>query len=246
MSSLKLPFFSPSSRHYRDHLISGNHESVWPGTASIYHSRDSGGECGVLSTSMLPLPHPATATSPWWSYDVGLIHLVGMGTEHDYSVGSAQHQWLENDLRSVNRSHTPWVIFTGHRPMYVDSSACCGWGIPDDVCHDICKDYTDVGVMRSLQGSIEPLLRRYRVNLAFAGHFHNVQRQSAVFEDQVIQKSVLKYDAEGNVIQYICSIVVVHHHVALPRVGNEVHFQEDPNATVWMVIGERCVMHHII
>jgi len=171
---------------------------VWPGTASIYQSHDSGGECGVLSTSMLPLPYPATPDEPWWSYDIGSIHLVGMGTEHNYSVDSPQYRWLEEDLRSINRTHTPWVIFSGHRPMYVDSSACCGWGVPDDVCDDICLAYTNVGAMRSLQDNIEPLLQKYRVNLAFAGHFHNVQRQSAVFQGKVVQRSSLRHDDAGD------------------------------------------------
>jgi len=121
-----------------------------------------------------------------------------MGTEHNYSVDSPQYRWLEEDLRSINRTHTPWVIFSGHRPMYVDSLACCGWGVPDDVCDDICLAYTNVGVMRSLQDNIEPLLQKYRVNLAFAGHFHNVQRQSAVFQGKVVQRSSLRHDDAGD------------------------------------------------
>jgi apolipoprotein N-acyltransferase len=59
------------------------------------------------------MPAPANKLRPWWSYDIGLIHFVGMSTEHNYSAGSAQHQWLENDLMNVNRSVTPWIIFTG-------------------------------------------------------------------------------------------------------------------------------------
>jgi hypothetical protein len=63
----------------------------------------------------LPMPAPANKLRPWWSYDVGLIHFVGMSTEHNYSAGSAQHQWLENDLMGVNRSVTPWIVFTGKK-----------------------------------------------------------------------------------------------------------------------------------
>lgn len=49
------------------------------------------------------------------SYDVGIIHFVGMSTEHNYTRGSEQYAWIENDLKSVNRSLTPWIIFGGHR-----------------------------------------------------------------------------------------------------------------------------------
>ena len=41
-----------------------------------------------------------------------------MSTEHDFSPGSRQYLWLENDLRHVNRSTSPWVVFAGHRAMY--------------------------------------------------------------------------------------------------------------------------------
>lgn len=34
-----------------------------------------------------------------------------MSTEHNYSVGSAQYEWLIKDLAAVNRSRTPWLIF---------------------------------------------------------------------------------------------------------------------------------------
>lgn len=49
----------------------GNHESDWPGTATIYDRFGSNGECGVMSTTMLPMPQPATVDEPWWSYDIG-------------------------------------------------------------------------------------------------------------------------------------------------------------------------------
>jgi len=41
-----------------------------------------------------------------------------MSTEHDFTVGSPQWNYLVSDLQKVNRTETPWVIFTGHRPMY--------------------------------------------------------------------------------------------------------------------------------
>ena len=100
----------------------GNHESDWYDTPSIYSNSDSGGECGVMTTKLIPMPEPATTNKPWWSYDVGLIHMVGMSTEHNYSIGSEQYIWLENDLKNVDRSVTPWIVFGGHRAMYLNSN----------------------------------------------------------------------------------------------------------------------------
>ena len=56
----------------------GNHESDWPGSPSYYQVTDSGGECGVVTTRLIPMPYPATTNTPWWSYDVGLIHMIGI------------------------------------------------------------------------------------------------------------------------------------------------------------------------
>ena len=53
-----------------------------------------------------------------YSYDYGMVHMVMLSTEHDYRPGSPQYQWLENDLKSVDRSKTPFVMVGGHRPMY--------------------------------------------------------------------------------------------------------------------------------
>ncbi len=50
----------------------GNHESDCPDSASYYAGSnrdgrcgDSGGECGVLTTRLLPMPSPATTNEPW-------------------------------------------------------------------------------------------------------------------------------------------------------------------------------------
>jgi hypothetical protein len=196
----------------------GNHESDWPDTASLpfYHNHASGGECGVCSTKLIPMPAPATTNTPWWSYDIGLIHMVGMSTEHNYTIGSPQYLWIENDLSSVNRTKTPWIVFSGHRPMYVDSDRCCE-SADDDYGDDctVCALGTDVSGMNQLQQNIEPLLHKYRVNLGFAGHFHDMQRQSAVFANEVVQRAEIIYNDEGFPVAY----------------------HNNPNATVWMVIG---------
>eukprot|EP01031_Cornospumella_fuschlensis_P036154 gene36154-43850_t len=191
----------------------GNHESDWPGTTTNPGYGDSsGGECGVVSTTMLPQPTPSSLNMPYWSYDVGLIHFVGMSTEHNYTIGSPQYKWIENDLKQVNRSVTPWIVFSGHRPMYVSSSHCCE-GYFDDDCI-VCAPGTDVEVMVELQDNIEPLLYKYQVNLAFAGHFHDLQRQSAVYQNKVVQASTTRYID-----------------------GNKVAYYDNPNATVWMLVG---------
>lgn len=197
----------------------GNHESDWPNTASYYTGTDSGGECGVMATTLLPQPDPSVTNKPWWSYDVGIIHFVGMSTEHNYTIGSEQYFWLENDLKNVNRSITPWVVFGGHRAMYINSNYGGSGSFIHSTLFLLCVMSmlvsSDIVVMNNLIANVEPLLWKYRVNLGFYGHNHVVQRQAAVLNKTVIQHSVEKIDAEGNT-------VYVH---------------DNPQATVQMVVG---------
>lgn len=186
----------------------GNHESDFPNTTAYYQGYDSGGECSVPTMKLLPQPAPATKDSPWWSYDVGLIHFVGMSTEHNYTRGSAQWRFLEADLAGVDRSKTPWIIFGGHRSMYINSA----YGPIVDGHY---KASSDLAVSELMIEHIEPLLWKYKVNLGFYGHMHSVQRQSAVLDHHVVQKSEPRADTEGNMWNW----------------------HDDPQAPVQMVIG---------
>ena len=156
----------------------GNHEMDWPGIPEcIYpNATDSGGECGVMSTVLIPMPAPVTTYEPWWSYDVGLIHMVGMCSEQNFTIGSPQYLWIENDLKNCNRTLTPWIVFGGHRAMYINSDETGG-------------DDSDGAVMDNLIANIEPLLWKYKVNFAFWGHNHALQRMTAVYNREVIQAS---------------------------------------------------------
>ena len=77
---------------------------------------------------------------------------------------------------------------------------------------------SDITVMNMLIEHIEPLLWKYRVNLAFWGHNHVVQRHSAVLNKTVVQRSTQVYDKNS-----------------YGDVATNLHV--DPQATVHMVIG---------
>jgi len=104
----------------------------------------------------------------YYSYDYHLIHFVSMCTEdyiHSYAPGSPQYEWISNDLKSVDRTKTPWVIMLGHRPMYSSDEA------------------TDSG---PLQQYIEPLLVEYKVDIMLTGHMHSIERTYPVINYTVI------------------------------------------------------------
>lgn len=46
--------------------------------------------------------------------EYGPVHFTLMSTEHNFSVGSDQYEWIVKDLASVDRSRTPWLIVGAH------------------------------------------------------------------------------------------------------------------------------------
>lgn len=123
----------------------------------------SGGACGVPYTTRFTMP----AESPsrrgtanfWWRLAVGPVLLVTMSTEHNYTPGSEQHRWLEDTLRTVNRTDTPWVVVTGHRPMYSQEV----------------ESYDPTMI-----AALEPLLLAAEVDIAMWGHDHVYMRSCPI------------------------------------------------------------------
>lgn len=116
---------------------------------------------------------PSTSDSDYWhSFDYGPIHFVGFSTEHDYSAGSEQYQWLESDLGDAvqNREQVPWIIVYGHKPMYTSH---------DDATHD--ED-------AELRADLEALFVESGVDLVFWGHDHFYERTWPVIDAEVQQR----------------------------------------------------------
>lgn len=144
----------------------GNHERDFPGSGSVYTLTDSGGEIGVPYETYFPMP-AAAADKPWYSYSSGPIHFTVMSTEHNWTRGSEQYSWLQEDLASVNRTITPWIVFTGHRPMYSSYTSSL--------------DFLLAPVDTNFAPELEPLLLSAKVDIAVWGHVHNYERSCAVF-----------------------------------------------------------------
>ena len=120
----------------------------------------------------------------WYSWDHGMAHYIQIDTETDLghnligpdepggseeedsgpfsTLKDAQTNWLENDLKHVNRSKTPWIIVAGHRPWYISIS-----NDSSDVCLDCQKVF-------------EPLFIKYSVDLVLSGHVHAYQRNDPI------------------------------------------------------------------
>ena len=146
----------------------GNHERDFPKSGSFYVGTDSGGECGVPYEKRFPMPRPSLDEA-WYGFDYGSVHVVLMSTEHDFQPQSTQYKFLNDHMSKVDRSITPWLVFAGHRPMYVDSTNYR----PGD---------GDQTVANQLQANVEPLLKKYKVDLALWGHHHSYQRTCPMYQ----------------------------------------------------------------
>ena len=104
--------------------------------------------------------------------------MVFMSTEHDYSAGSAQFSWLEQDLSSVNRDVTPFVIVYGHKPMYSSNSY-----------H---------GSEVELRGALEAMYVEQGVDLVIAGHDHFYERTWPVSGEIVLDMGQENRFARGH------------------------------------------------
>jgi hypothetical protein len=166
---------SPVSREMPYMVSEGNHERDFPGSGSVIGGSDSGGECGVTTEQRFIMP-TSNQSLFWYSLNQGNIHIVMINTELNVSVGSPQYQWIQEDLSTVNRSETPWVVFTGHRPMYTGAAMP-----PRDPW------FAD---------PLEPLLLRYKVDMCFWGHYHSAELTWPVYNSTRIPVSTDgSYDA---------------------------------------------------
>ena len=131
---------------------------------------DSQGECGVPTNAR----YFGTGNGNgifWYSFDEGGVHSIVLSSEHDWRIGSRQYLWLENDLKSVDRAKTNWIIISTHRMMYTAQLLEVG----------------DYKVSLGLRENLEPLLRKYKVNLFLVGHQHSYERIAPVYNGTVVE-----------------------------------------------------------
>ncbi len=110
----------------------------------------------------------------WFSTNIGPIHITSLSSEHNFSIGSPQWQWLQADLAAIDRTVTPWSFVSIHRPVYSSdadeySSHCPGAALPM---------------------ALEPLFVQYKVDLVLQGHEHCAERTQAHINGTVVTAAV--------------------------------------------------------
>ena len=108
-----------------------------------------------------------------FSFEHGPIHYIHTSTEHYFHRGSEQHHFVKHALAAVDRRRTPWLIVTGHRPIYVDST-------------EADEPNGDLFVAAALREAFEELYKEYAVDLTLHGHHHDYQRTCPIYKGECV------------------------------------------------------------
>ena len=121
----------------------GNHDNEYDGLATSY------------------LNHYGLSKQ-FYSYDIKNVHVLTMATEEDVKVGSAQYNFVVNDLRSsAGNPDVKWIVATMHTPFYTSPNECSAAGCEGD---------------EELRDIYHPLFDKYGVDIVLQAHVRNYER----------------------------------------------------------------------
>jgi len=146
-------------------------------------------------------PYPIQSGGYYWSFDYGPIHVAVIDQYVSYSPGSAQYNWLENDLTSTSKS---WIFLLFHEPGY----SAGGHSNEADV-----------------QNYLQPLCTLYGVDIVFVGHNHYYSRAVVNGVQHVTTGGggAPLYAPNQNA-DYIVAAEQVHHFCEIDIQGNSLSF----------------------
>jgi len=141
--------------------------------------------------------------------------------------------WLEADLKKVDREKTPWLIVSSHFPIYSTYDGGNpllgeGEGEEETDADNGAKGYKHLrttGYTSKVQPSqdllrldLEPLLKKYNVDVYFTGHNHNYETTWPMFNATSVQKDFKEVSERTSGNGYS------HPHLLLPKLTHPIHF----------------------
>uniref|UniRef100_A0A7S2JQG5 Acid phosphatase n=1 Tax=Leptocylindrus danicus TaxID=163516 RepID=A0A7S2JQG5_9STRA len=91
----------------------------------------------------------------YFSTTYGPAKIIFMNSYTASHVGSNQYQWMESELRSIDRRTTPWLFVVVHCPIY-----------------NTFENHHDEAQTIEFKEAMEPLFVKHHVNIVFSGHEH--------------------------------------------------------------------------
>ncbi len=183
-----VPYMVAVGNHEYDHL----ENSTTPGGGGVdisgvlgpsFHPAwgdyrdDSYGECGVTTAKRFTMPAGSSGSNGvfWYSFDYGPVHFTIFSAEHNFTQGSEQFAWLQQDLAAAHssRERTPWLVVQMHRPMYASEAP--------DGAHD-----QHLVVAERLRENLEPMFSTAGVDLVMTGHLHSYERSCSVLNETCV------------------------------------------------------------
>ncbi|KAL5557614.1 hypothetical protein UlMin_039850 [Ulmus minor] len=102
------------------------------------------------------------STSPlWYSIKRASAHIIVLSSYSAYGKYTSQYQWLEQELKKVDRNKTPWLIVLVHSPWYNSNNYHYMEG-------------------ESMRVQFESWFVKNKVDLVFAGHVHSYERSERI------------------------------------------------------------------
>ena len=98
-------------------------------------------------------PEPYNTGGFYWSFDYGPVHVAVVDQYSTYTTGSDQYNWLDRDLAASTK---PWKLVVLHEPGWSS-----GGGHGDNTI---------------VQTDLQPLFKKYGVQLVIGGHNHYYAR----------------------------------------------------------------------
>ena len=199
-----------------DYVTTGTSESYWTSEffdpmilpnvrqlmANTAHQGTMGNHEGTGTLFVKYFPYPFVG-GRYWSFDYGPIHVTVVDQYTSYAPGSAQYQWITDDLARTNKT---WKFILLHEP---------GWsaagGHPNNT---------------SVQSYLQPLCLQYGVSIVFGGHNHYYAR--AVVDG--VQHLTLggggaPLEVPDPLQPYIVSATRANHHNTLSIDGDTLRFK---------------------
>ena len=152
--------FEPLSSKVPVMILPGNHDIESTDGMPDYLSFTSRFSTPYLSSGS---PSPL-----FYSFEVGLAHIIMLNSYSDYDRDSAQYEFVVNDLEKISRTKTPWLIVCFHAPWY-NSNAF----------HQ--NEIQETGMKKVF----EKIFIKASVDVIFSGHVHAYERSANVAKSVV-------------------------------------------------------------
>jgi hypothetical protein len=121
------------------------------------------GPLGHMNMDKPPYPMPYEYGNAYYAFTYGPARMIMLSAYSAMEPDSLQYKWLVEELASVDRSITPWLLVTIHTPFYNTFS----------------HHQRDPQIFAARK-HVEPLLVEYKVNLVFTGHIHAYLRTANI------------------------------------------------------------------